>query len=562
MTHRRMSSVRRAFVALVLTAASACVASLQAQTVHGQIREVTGTLVSGAVITLFRADGTRVGSSLSAEDGRYSLRAPSAGSYLLEVKRIGIRVIRVGPFELSEADSRTEDVTVRPIPPLQPEVRVSGRTRCVIQPEANSATATVWGNARAALQAVRITEQGRLVHADVVRFARDLDASTFRVLKEERRESFTYGERPFVSAPPEELSRLGYVRREGNGFVYFAPDVSVILSDVFLAEHCFRLVKGSGADSANVGLSFEPVRGREISDISGSLWIDKRTSELRSLVFLYENPPSPHERGQAGGSLRFRRLPSGAWIVDRWTIRWPRFAGNTRRDPASTAVVLGDRTSTAVASYREEGGEATLVQSEDVGFGVLRGRVIDGDRGQATPNAHVTLTRGGFVQTRLDADGDGRFLADTLPPGTYEVAVSSLRLDSLGISARSRQVSIRARDSLALDLSLPSEDTVWPALCPGTTPSPDAGILRVLVIDGVQGEAWSGATVRAVWEGRAAGAVTGVTDDDGVWTFCNLPVGLKLRVTLVSGTREILRRDMKLNPASILVVPLAAPVVR
>lgn len=535
---------------------------LEAQTVHGAVREVSGTPVSGAVITLFRSDGTRVASSLSAEDGRYTVRAPTDGEYLLEVKRIGIRVVRIGPFELTAAETRSEDVTVRSIPQLQQEVRVSGRTRCVVQPDANSATATLWGNARAALLAVRITEQARLVHASVARFVRDLDGQNYRVLKEEKRESFTYGERPFVSAPPEELSRLGYIRREGNGFVYFAPDGSVILSDVFLAEHCFRLINGSGSDSANVGLSFEPVRGREISDISGTLWIDKRSSELRSLVFLYENPPAPHERGQAGGSLHFRRLPSGAWIVDRWSIRWPRFAGNTRRDPTSTAVVLGNQPSTAVAAYREEGGEATVVQAGDVGFGLLRGRVMDGDRGVPTPGARVMLTRGSFVQARLGADAEGRFLADTLPPGTYDVTVSSARLDSLGIAAQPRMLTVRARDSLALDLALPREDTVWPALCPGTSPNPDVGILRALVTDGVRGEPWRGAALRASWEGVGAGAVTGVTDEDGVWTFCSLPAGRKIRLSLTDGTREVLKREIRLNQAAILVVPLAAPIVR
>ena len=555
---------RRVRVGTVLGGVLAAVlgtASSGAQTVRGTVKEDTGAPVGGAVVTLLAGD-RRVASTLSGDDGRFSVRAPAPGSYALEVKRIGVRVVRAGPFELTADQTRQEDVTVRPIPRLQPEVRVAGRTKCVVRPDASEVTATVWANARAALDAVRLTEQQRLVHASITRFARDLDPQTYRVLKEERRESFTYGERPFVSAPAEELSRLGYVRREGNGFVYFAPDVSVILSDVFLGEHCFRLVKGTGADSTNVGLAFEPVSGRAVADVSGSLWVDKRTSELRSLVFVYEHPPPPHDRGQAGGSLHFRRIPTGAWIVDRWTIRWPRFAGNTRRDPASTAVVFGNRQPSEAIAYREEGGEATVVNAGDVGFGVLRGRVMDPDRGAPAPNAHVFVSRGSLLQARAESDAQGNFVADTLPPGTYNVAVTAPRLDSLGIAARSREVTVRAHDSLTVELALPIEQLVWQALCPNTSPNPDAAILRLLVTEGRNGEPRSGATVRVSWGGQNAGAATGTTDDDGARTFCEVPVGRKVRVSLTDGTREVAGRDVTLTPAGLVVLPLAAPVVR
>jgi hypothetical protein len=530
--------------------------------VHGTVREDGGAPVGGAVVTLIAGDGRRVASSLSADGGRFTVRAPAAGSYSLEVKRIGVRVVRLGPFELTAGENRQEDVTVRPIPRLQPEVRIAGRTKCLVRPEGNEATATVWANARAALDAVRLTEQGRLVHASITRFGRDLDARGVRVLKEERRESFTYGERPFVSKPAEELSRNGYVQREGNGFVYYAPDVSVILSDVFLAEHCFRLVKGNGADSANVGLAFEPVRGRDVADIAGTLWIDRETSELRSLVFVYENAPPPHERGQGGGSLQFRRVPTGGWIVDRWTIRWPRFAGNTRRDAASTAVLMGNRQPSAVLAYREEGGEATVIQAGDVGFGVLRGRVMDPDRGTPARGARVFVSRGALVQTRAVSDAEGRFVADTLPPATYSVSVSAPRLDSLGIAARSREVTVQARDSLTLDLALPGEQAVWQALCPNTQPGADVAILRVLATEGRNGEPRGAATVRVSWGGADAGAVTQTADDDGARTFCELPVQRKLRVSVSDGSREVVGRDVTLPPASVVIVPLAVPVVR
>jgi hypothetical protein len=532
-----------------------------AQIVRGTIRENGGPPVGGAVVTLL-ANGKRVASALSSETGSYSVRASAAGTYTLEVKRIGVRALTVGPFELGASEARTEDVNVRPIPMLQPEVRVAGKNKCVLRPDATEATATVWENTRAALQAVRLTEQDRLVHASVTRFTRELDAQTFKVLKEERRESFTYGEHPFVSAPAEELAKLGYVRRDGSDFVYFAPDASVILSDVFLDGHCFRLVNGTGADASNVGLAFEPVTGKDLAEISGTLWVDRQTSELRSIVFLYENPPPPHERGQAGGTLHFRRIATGAWIVDRWTMRWPRFAGVTRQSNASMAVVIGNRTAAAPQGFREIGGEATIVGAADVGFGVLRGTVRDGDLGRPVANARIIVSRGGFVERRLTSDGRGLFAADTLPPGTYNIAVGQARLDSLGVAAQGRALTLHARDSVAVDLALPGDVAVWKALCSGSSPGADIAIVRVLVTEGRNGEPRSGASVRASWGGGSAGAVTGTTDEGGAWTFCSVPVGRKVRLSLTGPDRELAGRDLSLAPGAIVVVPLVAPMIR
>lgn len=507
-------------------------------------------------------DGRRVATALTSESGSFFVRAPAPGTFTVEVKRIGVRLTRLGPFQLVSGESREESVIVRAVPLLQPEVRVSGKSSCVLQQNARDVTGTLWENARAALAAVKLTEEGGLAHARVTRIFRDIDAQSLRVVKESRTESFALGNRPFASAPAESLSKLGYVRRDGNGFLYFAPDAGVILSDVFLADHCFRAVRADKKDSTLVGLGFEPTARKQTADVSGVLWMDRRTYELRSIEFIYENPPPPHERGQAGGSVHFKRLPGGAgWMVDRWFIRWPRFAGMSRQDPNSGAVVFGNRTVPSVMAYREEGGEATLVGADDAGFGVVRGTVLDGDLGRPVRGARVVASQGGIERRRVASAADGAFVLDTLPAGTYTLTVTLPRFDSLGVRGHSAELRVKARDSLTVPLALPREAEVWKAICPDDPDMADHALVRVLVTSGKGGDPIPGVIVRIAWNGAGATGLTTSTDDDGTLVACKLPVDRPVRVSVLVNGREVVGRGLALTPAGMLVVPLAVPFV-
>jgi len=66
--------------------------------------------------------------------------------------------------------------------------------------------------------------------------------------------------------------------------IYDGIDARVFLSDPFLDTHCFRIRPSRDADGT-VGLAFEPVESREVSDVEGVLWLDEQTAELRVLEF-------------------------------------------------------------------------------------------------------------------------------------------------------------------------------------------------------------------------------------------------------------------------------------
>ena len=108
---------------------------------------------------------------------------------------------------------------------------------------------------------------------------------------------------------------------EITGWTYYAPDEAVLLSDQFAATHCFQVVRNNERPG-QVGIEFKPVRGRPVPDVAGILWVDESTAELRELIFRFVNA-GLLERFKGGGHARFRRVPSGSWIVDDWAIRGP-----------------------------------------------------------------------------------------------------------------------------------------------------------------------------------------------------------------------------------------------
>jgi hypothetical protein len=105
--------------------------------------------------------------------------------------------------------------------------------------------------------------------------------------------------------------------------VYYGPDVAVFFSDAFLRTHCFRLIPPPEDAPDLLGLGFEPVKGRSVSDIEGVLWLDRARNGLVRLDYRYTGLWDWVPRGSAGGELRFGRLAAGQPVLTAWTIRAP-----------------------------------------------------------------------------------------------------------------------------------------------------------------------------------------------------------------------------------------------
>ena len=334
-----------------------------AQAVRGIVSEQAGTPLVGVLMTLSLEDKpeSTVVSTLTNALGAYSLRAPHPGRYRLGAKRIGVRRFESDAIELSSGQEIEHDVSLEALVYRLPAVTVRSDPLCVRRADQAERVASLWDEARTALTATQVSLRERLVRARVVRYIRDVDAQSLRPVAERmRRQSTGVVERPFVSLPGEVLSRTGYWRTLPNDSIaYYAPDADVLLSSTFARDHCFGTAEGGGERAGLTGMSFEPESERDVPDVRGIIWLDARTFELRLVEFRYSRLPGATRNRNIGGEVHFARLSSGAWIVERWFIRIPRY--NNRPTTRSTGVPGV----APVVEYRltglvEEGGTVTV----------------------------------------------------------------------------------------------------------------------------------------------------------------------------------------------------------
>jgi hypothetical protein len=283
--------------------------------------------VPGALVLL--RDGARVrAEALSDARGEFRLAAPGAGTYRVGVERIGYPDHATEPFTLAAGDSLELTVELAPQAITLEGIRAEGRRRCRIDPAEGPELQRVWDEARKALfLTARTAHEGALAF-EYEMYELRLDARGRDTVDEKILETRQVPDIPFASVPARDLEIFGYVRVQPGRLAFFGPDAEVLLSESFLARHCFSLRELPGRPEL-IGLAFEPGDMVNRPDVKGTLWLDRRTSELRWLEFGYTRLPV-EELALAGGRVEFTRLPDGRWIVHSWYIRTPRAPGAVR----------------------------------------------------------------------------------------------------------------------------------------------------------------------------------------------------------------------------------------
>lgn len=328
-----------------------------AQTIRGTLREAdTGRPITGTLVRLLDARDVVHAGTLSDSAGRFTLTAPRPGEYRLRAEGIGyaaatapVQVPAGGEAREVELRLATSAVALEGV-----SVVAARRQRCAVRPEQGLEAYAVWEEVRKALDAAAWTdEQARFTFEQVV-YEDVLDARATQIDTAGPRRTGRV-RRPFHSVPVERLLREGFVERTDSGTLYYAPDAAVLLSDAFLDHHCFRAVEPHPGEGSLVGLAFEPVQRRD-SGITGTLWVDRRSAELRYLEFGYASPYPGVASTRLRGRVEFHRLPGGEWIVRRWWIRSPRVGERPSRTPSGQPteryVLLG---------LTEHGGEVLRV---------------------------------------------------------------------------------------------------------------------------------------------------------------------------------------------------------
>ncbi|HEX9129654.1 MAG TPA: carboxypeptidase-like regulatory domain-containing protein [Gemmatimonadaceae bacterium] len=277
-----------------------------------------GTPVSGALVALLDAHDSVVAEGLSTESGARVFRA-APGVYRVRVRRIGYLPFVSGPVSLpreSELSINVESPRV-----VLESILVNSKSPCGRNDKGAAALSTVWDEIDKALRSSQLTTEDLLGIGRARVFRTEFNKDGTVLWADSNVFSITT-QRPFGAIDPGALANDGYVLGDPeSGWHYYAPDEMVLLSEQFAVTHCFRLVRQPDR-TGQIGVSFEPVPRREVSDIVGVLWVDEETSELREVVFRFVNA-GVISQFEAGGFTHFLRVPSGTWIVDEWKLSVP-----------------------------------------------------------------------------------------------------------------------------------------------------------------------------------------------------------------------------------------------
>ncbi|PYO73586.1 MAG: hypothetical protein DMD64_06630, partial [Gemmatimonadetes bacterium] len=328
-----------------------------AQSVRGLLTDsVSRTPIAGAFLTLIDDHGAERARAMTNAAGEFTLNAPTAGTYRLRSKRIGFRPLVSPALALRAGEAIAYNAAIDPIPISLREVVVAGDRQCDI--ESGASVAALWDEVREALAAVSWTSRVPAYWFETTIFERDVNVSGRQRIPDSTWHDAGFRKLPFRNyATDAELERQGYVIVTDTGWVYRAPDADVLLSGTFLRTHCFETKNGRGDAEGLIGLVFTSARDRRVPDITGTLWVDRQTAELRRMEFNYIRLPENVVSPRAGGRIEFMRLPNGAWIVRDWVIRMP-YA-------KLTPQILGMADRVEVTGFHEKGGSADFIRAPD-----------------------------------------------------------------------------------------------------------------------------------------------------------------------------------------------------
>ncbi|WP_158508703.1 carboxypeptidase regulatory-like domain-containing protein [Gemmatirosa kalamazoonensis] len=508
-------------------------AAARAQVVRGTVLDVGDRAVPGVVVTLLDASSAVAARALSDERGAYRLLAPGPGTYRVHTLRIGFRPVTSAPVTLAAGEELTRRLVLTGVALALDTVRVADRAACRVGSDTATATFALWEQARGALTATQLTAATRSLGATIITYDRVLDPDGRRMRDQSLAARFGYVVQPWKELSADSLHRLGFVVSDADGSTtYHAPGLEALLSATFLTDHCFRLARSR--DPSRIGIAFEPVPARRKADIRGTIWLDRKTSELRDLEFGYVNV-SEVQRDRAGGAIQFVRMKDGAWAVSRWSIAMPEL------EPALPYSMRG-AAQPRVAAIRVAGGELALATlGRDTVWAstplVVVGSVLD-----SATNAPIADARVALLGTRHEARTDtaGRFRVEGVIPGEYTVEVHTPALDSL-VAAQRVTVTL-AEGAPPVRVRVASPVRVLAMLCGATTLRPSDGVVFGTVAAAGDTAVPRGVRVIAEWTERAAEDSAArvrwreaPSDAQGTFRLCGLPRATPLVLRAAGG---------------------------
>ncbi len=172
----------------------------------------------------------------------------------------------------------------------------------------------------------------------------------------------------------------------------------------------------------------------------------------------------------------------------------------------------------------------------------------------------------------FETDSSGRFVADSIPPGTYQVSFRHPMLDTLAIRATPVSVVLAAGGLARVGLGVPSGRTFL-RLCVARSEASSQSAVFGVVRNVLTNEPVVGAVIRLSWVAMLVDPAIGVrrvvesradtTDAAGRYVGCGLPTGLAVTVTATAPglggvSAEVPLRAEEAVPFHISLVPAGA----
>ena len=314
------------------------------------------TPAGGAIIEATDAGGTIVARELASGRGDYIMPLNSAGTYTLTARRVGSEpeVMR-GVVVAAGADVRARIILAHPTP--RP-ARVTARTdeTCNVA-GGTGVPALLWNQLQTALVSTSMAEQSRLFVGSWTLSQHIIDGNLRDTIsRKQSAERLPIETSVMPTLSPDSARRHGYVIEAPQGVLYHVPGVTMLRSSRFVEARCFAAEPAPADQPGWIGVHFRPEVGRTgLSDVEGNVWFDAATLEPQRLEFVYTGLPPTFAPARSGGSATFRRLATGHWVTDTWTIRVPSgryyrmFEYDTRGVPsgAGNIALIGVQSTTA-----------------------------------------------------------------------------------------------------------------------------------------------------------------------------------------------------------------------
>ncbi|TVP46556.1 MAG: carboxypeptidase regulatory-like domain-containing protein [Gemmatimonadales bacterium] len=281
-----------------------------------------GAPVPGAIVRLLGPSGENLGRAITSADGSFRLGVRSAGTFTVRLERIGYATVDTALVISDPNVAVSLNLIARTDAIRLDTIQTRSAPRC--GPGSSNLDAVIlWNEARKALEIAEDVREGEALSMTGFTYLREYDRRGRRVVAEERTEPRAVTGPAFVTRTPSELSRRGFVVAEGDSTLLIGPTAEVLLSDEFLAGHCFQVQRRGAPSRGMIGLAFQPVPEAGLPGIAGVLWLEESSGALHLLDFVFRNHDLPGPADEYRGSAAFARSEAGLWYVSRWALRSP-----------------------------------------------------------------------------------------------------------------------------------------------------------------------------------------------------------------------------------------------